>query len=209
MILPNSIEDIVITSQKLCEEYMEGRLARSGMKEFRNVRGERGGEEYSNILKNMGQILEMKYPRLYTRISHHLRMSYDSEILVWDSFNKFALNLFSEGVTWCKIIALFAFTGGLALDCTCHGRGNLLAKIVYWFGLFVMKKLALWIQREGGWLALVNHFKKAYEELDSDDEDEQDEKLSIKVQIERKICHLMLPIFLISVLVVVYMLCIS
>ena len=151
LIVPNSIEDITITSQRLCEEYMEARLARSGMKEFNNVRAEQD-EEYSNVLRNMGQILEMKYPRLYTKISVHLKMSYDSEIVVWDSFNKFGTNLFADGITWGKIIAFYAFTGGLALDCMSHGRSYLLAKIVYWFGVFVMKKLAVWIQNEGGWV---------------------------------------------------------
>lgn len=150
-IQPNSLEDITITSQRLCEEYIEARLARSGIKGFEERNWE-NAEEYSNVLQNMGQILEMKYPRLYTKLSSHLKLTYESEIVVWDSFNKFGTHLFSEGITWAKIIAFYAFTGGLALDCMTYGKNELPGRMVYWFGVFVLKKLASWIQAQGGWV---------------------------------------------------------
>lgn len=154
---PNSLEDITITSQRLCEKYIEARLARSGIKEFEERDGEHA-EQYSNVLQNMGQILEIKYPRLYTKLSAHLKLTYDSEIVVWDSFNKFGSHLFCEGITWAKIIALYAFTGGLALDCMTHGKKDLPGRMVYWFGVFVLKKLASWIQEQGGWVRNM-HFQ--------------------------------------------------
>ena len=150
-IQPNSVEDITLTSQRLCEEYIEARLARSGMKGFEQQSNE-SSEEYSNVLQNMGQILEMKYPRLYTKLSSHLKLNYDSEIVVWDSFNKFGTHLFSGGITWAKIIAFYAFTGGLALDSVTHGKNELPGRMVYWFGIFFSKRLATWIQEQGGWV---------------------------------------------------------
>ena len=148
---PNSVEDITITSQRLCEEYIEARLARSGIKDFDQDRSETS-TEYSNVLQNMGQILEMKYPRLYTKLSVHLKLNYNSEIVVWDSFNKFGGHLFSEGITWAKVIAFYAFTGGLALDTVTHGKNELPGRMVYWFGIFVSKHLAMWIKECGGWV---------------------------------------------------------
>ena len=151
---PNSIEDITITSQRLCEEYIEARLARSGMKGFDQDRSETN-TEYSNVLQNMGQILEMKYPRLYTKLSVHLKVNYNSEIVVWDSFNKFGGHLFSDGTTWAKIIAFYAFTGGLALDSVTYGKNEMPGRMVYWFGIFVSKHLASWIKEQGGWVRRV------------------------------------------------------
>lgn len=183
LIVPNSVEDITITAQRLCEEYIEARLARSGIKEYENHSSTQP-EEYSNVLQNIGQILEMKYPKLYTKISSHLKLTYDSEIVVWDSFNKFATNLFSEGITWAKIIALYAFTGGMALDCITHGKNEMPGRIVYWLGVFVMKKLATWIQESGGWGSIVEHFNTdqvgpAFYE----DEEESDNELDTKEKV--------------------------
>jgi len=157
-IQPNSIEDVTHTSQRLCEEYIEARLARSGTKGFEQQSNE-CSEEYSNVLRNMGQILEMKYPRLYTKLSVHLKLNYDSEIVVWDSFNKFGTHLFSGGITWAKIIAFYAFTGGLALDSVTHGKNELPGRMVYWFGIFVSKRLAAWIQEQGGWVWILLSFQ--------------------------------------------------
>ena len=152
---PNSVEDITITAQRLCEEYIEARLARSGLKDYDQDRSETS-TEYSNVFQNMGQILEMKYPRLYTKLSVHLKLNYNSEIVVWDSFNKFGGHLFSEGVSWAKVIAFYAFTGGLALDTVTYGKNELPGRMVYWFGVFFSKHIASWIKERGGWVSYTN-----------------------------------------------------
>lgn len=151
---PNSLEDITLTAQKVCEEYIEARLVRAGIKEY-EYNSEVQTEEHLHVVKNMGQILEMKYPKLYTKISSHLKLSYENEIVVWDAFNKFGSHLFNDGITWARIIAFYAFTGGLAMDCMAQGKSELPARLVYWFGAFVMKKLAPWIQSQGGWVCRI------------------------------------------------------
>ena len=150
---PNSVEEITITSQRLCEDYIEARLGRSGIKEYNESYP--NAEEFHHVVKNMGLILEMKYPKLFNKISVHLNLNYESEIVVWDSFNKFGTQLFSESITWAKIIAFFAFTGGLALDVMRYKKNDLIGRIIYWFSIFVMKKLSNWIKMQGGWVSLL------------------------------------------------------
>ncbi|XP_065647005.1 bcl-2-related ovarian killer protein isoform X2 [Hydra vulgaris] len=169
-VVPNSIEDITITSQKLCEDYIEARLGRSGIKEYNDSC--QNAEELYDVVKNMGLILEMKYPKLFNKISVHLNLNYESEIVVWDSFNKFGTQLFSESITWAKIIAFFAFTGGLALDVMRHRKNDLIGRIIYWFSVFVNKKLSIWIQTQGGWKSIVDHFTAGNENNYQQDERE-------------------------------------
>ncbi|XP_066913324.1 bcl-2-related ovarian killer protein-like [Clytia hemisphaerica] len=207
-IQPNSVEDITITAQRLCEEYIEARLARSGLKGFEQNSTEIS-EEYSNVLQNMGQILEMKYPRLYTKLSSHLKINYNSEIVVWDSFNKFGNFLFTGGITWAKIIAFYAFTGGLALDSMTHGKNELPGRMVYWFGVFVFKRLASWIKEQGGWTSIVDHFncgQNEYPECNSDedfyDDEEQNNLLvQMKTFIEEKRTAIILSAIVIFLLI--------
>ena len=90
---PNSVEDITLTSQKLCEDYIDARLRRSGISDF-DLTSSVSMTDYSIMLQNMGQILELRYPKLYSKMSSHLRITYESESVVWDAFNKVAGNVF-------------------------------------------------------------------------------------------------------------------
>ena len=147
----NSLEEITLTSQKLCEDYIHARLRRSAISDF-DLASTLSHTDYSLTLLAMGQILELRYPKLFSKVSAHLRITYGNEAVVWGAFNKFAKNLFISGTTWARIIALFAFAGGLAVDCVAHGRAIFLGRIGYWLAGFVGKHLAVWIKNHGGWV---------------------------------------------------------
>ena len=147
----NSLEDIALTSQKLCEDYIHARLRRSGISDF-DMASTMSHADYSLTLLAMGQILELRYPKLFSKVSVHLRITYGNEAVVWGAFNKFAKHLFMNGTTWSRIIALFAFAGGLAVDCVAHGRAIFLGRIGHWLAGFVGKNLAVWIKARGGWV---------------------------------------------------------
>ena len=148
----NTLEEITLTSQKLCEDYIHARLRRSGISDF-DLSSTLSNTDCSLTLQSMGEILELRYPKLFSKISMHLRITYSNEAVVWGAFNKFAANLFIDGVTWARIIALFAFAGGLAVDCAAHGRAIFLGRIGYWLAAFVAKNLANWIKQHGGWVS--------------------------------------------------------
>ena len=150
---PNSIEEITLTSQRLCEDYIHARLRRSGISDF-DIASTLAQTDCSLMLQSMGQILELRYPKLFSQISVHLRVTYTNEAVVWGAFNKFASHLFIDGITWARIVALYAFAGGLAVDCAAHGRAIFLGRIGYWLAAFIAKNLARWIQKHGGWVRL-------------------------------------------------------
>ena len=147
----NSLEDITLTSQKLCEDYIHARLRRSGIASF-DLSSTLSQTDCSLTLLVVGQILELRYPKLFSKVSLQLRITFGNEAVVWGAFNKFATNLFINGITWAHIIALFAFAGGLAVDCAAHGRAIFLGRISLWLAGFVGKHLAAWIRQHGGWV---------------------------------------------------------
>ena len=150
----NSIEEITVTSQKLCEDYIHARLRRSGISDF-DMASTMSHSDCSLMLQSMGQILELRYPKLFSKISVHLRVTYGNEAVVWGAFNKFASHLFIDGITWARIVALFAFAGGLAVDCAAHGRAIFLGRIGCWLAAFVSKNLAKWIKEHDGWVNAI------------------------------------------------------
>lgn len=153
----NSVEEIAFTSQKLCEDYIHARLRRSGISDF-DLASALSQTDCSLTLQSMGQILELRYPKLFSKISLHLRITYSNEAVVWGAFNKFAANLFVDGITWARIVALFAFAGGLAVDCAAHGRAIFLGRIGYWLAAFIAKNIANWIKNHGGWVMHLFQF---------------------------------------------------
>lgn len=56
------------------------------------------------------------------------------------------------GVTWGKVVSLYAVAGGLAVDCVRHGNPAMVHTIVDCMGEFVRKSLASWLRKRGGWV---------------------------------------------------------
>lgn len=60
--------------------------------------------------------------------------------------------LFFAGVTWGKVVSLYAVAGALAVDCVRHGYPAMVHTIVDCMGEFVRKSLVSWLKRRGGWV---------------------------------------------------------
>jgi len=58
----------------------------------------------------------------------------------------------SSGVTWGKVVSLYAVAGALAVDCVRHGHPAMVHTIVDCMGEFVRKSLIPWLKRRGGWV---------------------------------------------------------
>lgn len=57
-----------------------------------------------------------------------------------------------QGVTWGKVVSLYAVAGALAVDCVRHGHPAMIHTIVDCMGEFVRKSLICWLKRRGGWV---------------------------------------------------------
>ncbi|XP_072851996.1 bcl-2-related ovarian killer protein isoform X2 [Pogona vitticeps] len=55
------------------------------------------------------------------------------------------------GITWGKVVSLYAVAAGLAVDCVRHAQPAMVHTIVDCLGEFVRKTLVTWMKRRGGW----------------------------------------------------------
>lgn len=60
--------------------------------------------------------------------------------------------LLAAGITWGKVVAMYAVAGALAVDCVRQGHPSTIHIIVDSLGQFVRKFLAPWLKRRGGWV---------------------------------------------------------
>ena len=63
-----------------------------------------------------------------------------------------------SGVTWGKVVSLYAVAGALAVDCVRHGHPAMVHTIVDCMGEFVRKSLTSWLKRRGGWVRNIFFF---------------------------------------------------
>uniref|UniRef100_A0A8C2GQ45 BCL2 family apoptosis regulator BOK a n=1 Tax=Cyprinus carpio TaxID=7962 RepID=A0A8C2GQ45_CYPCA len=111
----------------------------------------------------LGDELEYLRPNVYRNVARQLNITIASESIVSDAFLAVAAEIFSTGwsikytlekypgVTWGKIVSLYAVAGALAVDCVRHGHPAMVHTIVDCMGEFVRKSLVSWLKRRGGW----------------------------------------------------------
>uniref|UniRef100_A0A8C2D7B3 BCL2 family apoptosis regulator BOK a n=1 Tax=Cyprinus carpio TaxID=7962 RepID=A0A8C2D7B3_CYPCA len=130
-------KELVSQSKVLCRDYIHSRLHR---------------EHWLRCLQFFcGDELEYLRPNVYRNVARQLNITIASESIVSDAFLAVAAEIFSTGVTWGKIVSLYAVAGALAVDCVRHGHPAMVHTIVDCMGEFVRKSLVSWLKRRGGW----------------------------------------------------------
>uniref|UniRef100_A0A7N4PWR0 Bcl-2-related ovarian killer protein n=1 Tax=Sarcophilus harrisii TaxID=9305 RepID=A0A7N4PWR0_SARHA len=149
-------KELVSQAKALCREYIQSRLSRAGLgwskPEYKAPTP--GGKlaEISSILLRLGDELEYIRPNVYRNIARQLNISLQSESVVTDAFLAVATQIFAAGITWGKVVSLYAVAAGLAVDCVRQAQPAMVHTIVDCLGEFVRKTLVTWLKRRGGWV---------------------------------------------------------
>ncbi|XP_072295190.1 bcl-2-related ovarian killer protein homolog A [Eucyclogobius newberryi] len=149
-------KELVSQAKALCRDYIHSRLNQAGIGWSKPEHGlvASGGSlgEISSVLIWLGDELEYLRPNVYRNVARQLNITVASESVVSDAFLAVAADIFSTGVTWGKVVSLYAVAGGLAVDCVKHGHPAMVHTIVDCMGEFVRKSLASWLKKRGGWV---------------------------------------------------------
>lgn len=107
----------------------------------------------------LGDELERMHPKLYSSVARQVSSRGSGGDLQSAENTSFLLStiardLFRTDITWGKVVALFAITGGLALDCVRQGHAEFVPKLIESMADVIEDELVVWISENGGW---VNH----------------------------------------------------
>lgn len=152
-------KELVSQAKALCRDYVHSRLNRAGIGWSKpdhgfSAPGSTLGE-VSAVLLWLGDELEYLRPNVYRNVARQLNIPVASESVVSDAFLAVAAEIFSTGVTWGKVVSLYAVAGALAVDCVRHGHPAIVHIIVDCMGEFVRKSLVSWLKRRGGWVDIT------------------------------------------------------
>ncbi|CAB1442500.1 unnamed protein product [Pleuronectes platessa] len=152
-------KEVVSQSKALCRDYILSRLNHNGLgwseSELNLSPSNAALAEVSLVLLCLGDELECIQPSLYRHVARQLNISVAMESMVSDAFIGVATEIFATGITWGKVVSMFAVAGALAVDCVRQGRGTNVQIIVDSLGQFVRKFLVPWLKRRGGWAELT------------------------------------------------------
>uniref|UniRef100_A0A8C3G6Z7 BCL2 family apoptosis regulator BOK a n=1 Tax=Cyclopterus lumpus TaxID=8103 RepID=A0A8C3G6Z7_CYCLU len=137
-------KELVSQAKALCRDYIHSRPTTGALRpagRWERCRPSCCGDE-----------LEYLRPNVYRNVARQLNITVASESIVSDAFLAVAADIFSTGVTWGKVVSLYAVAGALAVDCVRHGHPAMVHTIVDCMGEFVRKSLTSWLKRRGGWV---------------------------------------------------------
>uniref|UniRef100_A0A8D2CUA8 Bcl-2-related ovarian killer protein n=1 Tax=Sciurus vulgaris TaxID=55149 RepID=A0A8D2CUA8_SCIVU len=148
-------KELVAQAKALGREYVHARLLRAGLAWSAPERAAPapGGRlaEVCAVLLRLGDELEQIRPSVYRNVAGQLHLSVQSEPVVTDAFLAVAGHIFSAGITWGKVVSLYAVAAGLAVDCVRQAQPAVVHALVDCLGEFVRRTLAAWLRRRGGW----------------------------------------------------------
>ncbi|XP_029931328.1 bcl-2-related ovarian killer protein homolog B [Myripristis murdjan] len=148
-------KELVSQSKALCRDYILSRLNQNGLGWSRNElnlpASNAAVSEASSVLLCLGDELECMQPSLYRNVARQLNISVAMENMVSDAFIAVATEIFSTGITWGKVVSMYAVAGALAVDCVRQGQSATVHILVDILGQFVRKFLVPWLKRRGGW----------------------------------------------------------
>jgi len=115
-------------------------------------------EDVSKVLICVGEYLELRHNGLYTDILQQLDVRSIADTNLNSIFMNVGQEIFATGISWAKIVSLFAFAGGLAVDCVLGGSPMHVGRVKSWTNEFIQTVLMEWIQNEGGWVGMFDYF---------------------------------------------------
>lgn len=158
--------DILEQAKQICNDYVEAKLEREGIKNrglsFAFSTQQSSGEtaekacKISSRVREVGELLELCYPRLYTDISSRVNVPFSSENAVHEVFNNVSSEILSDGLNWARIVALYTFAGALAAECCREGRNSFVLDIGNWMYEFAALYMVDWIKSKGGWVRIIS-----------------------------------------------------
>lgn len=81
---------------------------------------------------------------------HKLQISEDNAC---DVFCAIQNEMFSDGVNWGRVVALFAFAGYFAIHCFEHDMPDLVDNVVEWVASYIDNNLREWMESQNYWVS--------------------------------------------------------
>ncbi|XP_016128921.1 bcl-2-related ovarian killer protein homolog B-like [Sinocyclocheilus grahami] len=123
-------KELVSQSKELCRDFIHSRIVREGLS---------WSKVESDLPEPHGALVDISVVLL--------KLGKKTTNLKFFSWNC----VYFQGITWGKVVAIYAVAAGLAVDCVRQGHPVMVHTIVDSLGEFVRRNLVPWLKKRGGW----------------------------------------------------------
>lgn len=102
------------------------------------------------------EVFQIMNPGLFDHLQDKLQVGLQTKRSVCHALGSIQTLIFQDSITWSKIIALFAFTGALVVECISLGNCKYVVNIMYSVKQFMENELIDWISNNNGWVSGLN-----------------------------------------------------
>ncbi|BFZ06680.1 hypothetical protein BsWGS_09719 [Bradybaena similaris] len=142
--------DIVEQAHWICTDYILNKLTSKKLMS-RKVGLSAPGWSKSVHVINAALSLELTYPRTYSNVSRKLCMTMSSPKVVRTTLTSLLTVLFESGITWGKVVSMFAVAGLFGEECAIQGHADFVKEVVDVVADFTRGRLLQWLVSQGGW----------------------------------------------------------
>uniref|UniRef100_A0A672KJ29 BCL2 family apoptosis regulator BOK b n=1 Tax=Sinocyclocheilus grahami TaxID=75366 RepID=A0A672KJ29_SINGR len=128
-------KELVSQSKELCRDFIHSRIVREGLS---------WSKVESDLPEPHGALVDISVVLLKLGKKTTIPDSCISEFFSWNC-------VYFQGITWGKVVAIYAVAAGLAVDCVRQGHPVMVHTIVDSLGEFVRRNLVPWLKKRGGW----------------------------------------------------------
>ncbi|XP_023221577.1 bcl-2-like protein 2 [Centruroides sculpturatus] len=112
----------------------------------------------NSSLRSLANDFKTKYPDRILKMTNDLNIHPSNACPILLGVSN---ELFSDGVTWTKIVAFFVFASEMALICHRYGSDTKIVNdVAEWSTSYIKSNLLMWITCNGGWNNLVTYFEQ-------------------------------------------------
>lgn len=139
-----------ISTRELVTDYLKFRLAKQNLP-WNTCPDLPTPGKVQRTMQILGDEFEQRYNEVFQEMCNQLHITPNTARV---TFVAVVNELFSDGVKWGRVVALFAFGGCLAVQCVEKEMPPVVDQIVEWVSNYVDTHLMSWIQEQGGWVCI-------------------------------------------------------
>ncbi|XP_014667347.1 PREDICTED: bcl-2-related ovarian killer protein-like, partial [Priapulus caudatus] len=164
-------KDVLGDSLGLCCDYIKQRIKRSNVPTARKAAQAAldysGPPDVGPLVTACARDIETGHPDAYVNVCSRLGVKLNTVAALQDVYAHLAgCLLLGNELTWGKVMALFALTGALAMDCVRQQRETYIGSLMEAFTEYVSTYVCPWIIAQGGWASFARQFEQENPEDD-------------------------------------------
>lgn len=145
----------VDSSRTVAEDYIRYCLERNGLS-WQNGQRDVTPNEIQRAMRALGDEFESRFSQAFDDMINQLHITPDT---AYQTFRTIVNEIFSDGVNWGRVVALFGFGGKLAVRCVQQSMPQLVNSIVDWVSVYVDTTLKSWISANNGWAGFLEFYE--------------------------------------------------